>query len=133
MKIEASSFLWHNVSARKTKHRKYDALCKKIIPDKCPKCNNNQRFHKFGKDKFGHQKYRCLVCKHQFAPDFMPKNRSNKYPPALYAENLHFCITIIVIIQMSVAAIKSVITLSLYQNQLLPYLPPCPLCLVKMI
>lgn len=53
----------------------------KIIPDKCPKCNNNQRFHKFGKDKFGHQKYRCLVCKHQFAPDFMPKNRSNKYPP----------------------------------------------------
>lgn len=52
---------------------------------------------------------------------------------ALYAENLHFCITIIVIIQISVAAINSVITLSLYQNQLLPYLPPCPLCLVKMI
>ena len=52
----------------------------KIITVKCPKCNNNQHFHKFGKDKFGNQKYRCLVCKHQFAPDFQPKNRMKKYP-----------------------------------------------------
>ena len=53
----------------------------KIISVKCPKCNNNHDFHKFGKDKFGNQKYRCLHCKHQFAPDSQPKKRMNKYPP----------------------------------------------------
>lgn len=53
----------------------------KIIHVKCPKCNNNQHFHKFGKDKFGNQKYRCLDCGYQFAPDFQPKTRMRKYPP----------------------------------------------------
>ena len=56
----------------------------KIITLKCPKCNNNHRFHKFGKDKFGNQKYRCLECKHQFAPDYklkQGKTKTNKYPP----------------------------------------------------
>ena len=53
----------------------------KIIPIVCPKCNNNHHFHKFGKDNFGHQKYRCLTCKYQFAPDTLPKTRGEKYPP----------------------------------------------------
>ncbi len=56
----------------------------KIITLKYPKCNNNHRFHKFGKDKFGNQKYRCLECKHQFAPDYklkQGKTKTNKYPP----------------------------------------------------
>jgi len=53
----------------------------KIITLKCPKCNNNHHFHKFGKDKFGYQKYRCLVCKHQFTPDNPTKLRMKKYPP----------------------------------------------------
>ncbi len=53
----------------------------KIIPVRCPKCNNNHHFHKFGKDNLGNQKYRCLMCKHQFAPDSKPLERGRKYPP----------------------------------------------------
>lgn len=52
----------------------------KIISQKCPKCNNNKYFHKFGKDKFGKQKYRCLECKHQFAPDRIKSKQIRKYP-----------------------------------------------------
>lgn len=48
----------------------------------CPKCNNKNSFHRYGKDKFGDQKYRCLQCGHQFAPS-VPKapkaQRSHKY------------------------------------------------------
>lgn len=53
----------------------------KIITVKCPKCNNNHNFYKFGKDKFGFQKYQCRVCKHQFAPDNPTKTKMKKYPP----------------------------------------------------
>ena len=35
----------------------------------CPKCNNRQNFYRYGKDKYGNQKYLCRVCGHQFAPD----------------------------------------------------------------
>jgi hypothetical protein len=35
----------------------------------CPKCNNHQNFYRYGKDKYGNQKYLCRVCGHQFAPD----------------------------------------------------------------
>lgn len=35
----------------------------------CPKCNNNQKFYRYGKDTDGYQKYQCRVCNHQFAPD----------------------------------------------------------------
>lgn len=58
----------------------------KIIHVKCPKCNNNQHFHKFGKDKFGNQKYRCLDCGYQFAPDFSRKQEWENILPALCAE-----------------------------------------------
>lgn len=66
----------------------------KIIHVKCPKCNNNQHFHKFGKDKFGNQKYRCLDCGYQFAPDFQPKTRMRKYPPCPVCGKSSFYTTI---------------------------------------
>ena len=53
----------------------------KIISQICPKCNNNQYFFKYGKDKFGNQKYLCKVCKYQFAPNYDHKIKPKKYPP----------------------------------------------------
>jgi transposase-like protein/rubredoxin len=41
----------------------------KIVTAKCPKCNNNHSFYRYGKDAFGNQKYLCRKCNHQFAPD----------------------------------------------------------------
>ena len=38
----------------------------KIIPHCCPRCNS-KKLYKYGKGKFGNQKYQCRVCKHQFA------------------------------------------------------------------
>ena len=40
----------------------------KIIPNCCPRCNS-KKLYKYGKDRFGNQKYQCPICKHQFAPD----------------------------------------------------------------
>ncbi len=51
----------------------------------CPKCNNKKYFHRYGKDPHGCQKYRCVVCGFQWAPD-APKEqktsrpRTKKYP-----------------------------------------------------
>ena len=104
----------------------------KIIHVKCPKCNNNQHFHKFGKDKFGNQKYRCLDCGYQFAPDFQPKTRMRKYPPCPVCGKSSFYTTIIVIILTIVAVIKSVITHFLLPNQQLHYLLLFQLCLEKL-
>lgn len=53
----------------------------KIISLKCPKCNNSHHFHRYGKDKFGNQKFQCLSCRHQFAPDHIHKIKTSKYPP----------------------------------------------------
>ena len=36
---------------------------------RCPKCNNNHSFYRYGKDSDGCQKYLCRNCHHQFAPD----------------------------------------------------------------
>ena len=41
----------------------------KSIAFSCPKCNNSHSFHRYGKDINGYQKYLCLRCKHQFAPE----------------------------------------------------------------
>ncbi len=41
-----------------------------IISHSCPRCNSHS-LYKYGKDKFGNQKYQCRKCKHQFAPDFV--------------------------------------------------------------
>lgn len=51
----------------------------KIIPNCCPRCNS-QKLYKYGKDKFGNQKYQCRICKHQFAPDYIKQLRPRKYP-----------------------------------------------------
>ena len=91
----------------------------KIITLKCPKCNNNHRFHKFGKDKFGNQKYRCLECKHQFAPDY--KLKLINILLVLCVEKLHFYTMIIVIIQILDVVIKGVIIHFLFLNQRQPY------------
>ena len=42
----------------------------KIVPSNvvCPRCYS-RKLHHYGKDPQGFQKYRCLVCKRQFAPD----------------------------------------------------------------
>ena len=36
---------------------------------RCPKCNNNHSFYRYGKDSNGYQKYLCRNCHHQFAPE----------------------------------------------------------------
>lgn len=51
----------------------------KIISHSCPKCNS-QKLYKYGKDKFGNQKYQCRICKHQFAPAHQKTKRVSKYP-----------------------------------------------------
>jgi len=52
-----------------------------IIAQKCRKCNNNQLFSKYGKDKFGNQKYLCKVCNYQFAPSSNPQIGRRLHPP----------------------------------------------------
>jgi len=51
----------------------------KIITQKCPKCNSHL-LYKYGKDKFGNQKYQCRICNAQFAPDNPNKRTERKYP-----------------------------------------------------
>ena len=51
----------------------------KIISVKCVKCNS-ELLYKYGKDKLGNQKYQCRCCKHQFAPEYVSKPKSRKYP-----------------------------------------------------
>ena len=50
-----------------------------IIPHCCPRCNSHS-LYKYGKDKFGNQKYQCRDCLHQFAPDAPKKDNPRKYP-----------------------------------------------------
>ena len=50
-----------------------------IIPICCPKFNSLS-LYKFGKDKFGNQKYQCRNYKHQFDPIHIKSNSSRKYP-----------------------------------------------------
>ena len=54
----------------------------KLYQFRCPKCNNNQNFHRYGKDISGFQKYHCLVCRHQFAPEnpLGPQGRPHLQP-----------------------------------------------------
>lgn len=54
----------------------------KLYHFRCPKCNNNHNFYKYGKDKSGYQKYQCRICSHQFAPDNPLKTNHTKrnYP-----------------------------------------------------
>jgi putative transposase len=60
----------------------------KIILACCPKCSNSQKLYRYGKDKFGNQKYLCRTCFHQSAPDTntarigrnLSQQRQRKYP-----------------------------------------------------
>lgn len=50
---------------------------------RCPKCNNDHSFYRYGKNPDGYQKYLCRTCQHQFAPE-QPRAREEhrrKYPP----------------------------------------------------
>ena len=40
---------------------------------KCPRCFSDD-LYKFGKDKYGNQKYQCKRCYRQFAPETLNKN-----------------------------------------------------------
>ena len=51
----------------------------KIIPHICPRCNSHS-LYKYGKDKFGNQKYQCRICKHQFAPDVISSGSKGAKP-----------------------------------------------------
>lgn len=52
----------------------------KLYQFRCPKCNNNHNFYRYGKDNLGFQKYQCRNCLHQFAPAG-PKSKSvQNYP-----------------------------------------------------
>ena len=84
MKIETLNSLWYNGFTPKTytslKTEKGDQdLMDKIIPKCCPRCNS-KKLYKYGKDKFGYQKYQCPTCKHQFAPSNPKYGRQRKYP-----------------------------------------------------
>ena len=60
--------------------RKDEILMQKIVSVKCPKCNNNHSFYRYGKDKYGYQKYLCLNCNYQFAPDRPILRQMQNYP-----------------------------------------------------
>lgn len=80
MKIEDFKSFWYNVFATKQlPPRKEEVLMQKIILEKCPKCNSHS-LYKYGKDKFGNQKYQCRICKHQFAPNYVKTRTERKYP-----------------------------------------------------
>jgi len=51
----------------------------KVYQFRCPKCNNNQNFYRYGKDLDGYQKYLCRPCRHQFTPD-RPKEEPRQRP-----------------------------------------------------
>ena len=90
----------------------------KIIPHSCPRCNS-KKLYKYGKDKFGNQKYQCRICKHQFAPgsvqNHFHRNKGNILP-VLFVAKQHFFITITMIILIIAAVIKNAIILSSKQN-----------------
>lgn len=103
----------------------------KLYQIRCPKCNNNHLFYRYGKDSDGYQKYLCRNCHHQFAPERPRAEGANcrrKYPPSpvSYAEKHLFCTTTMSIIQTTTAATRSAIILSLNGNPPPLPLPPCP-------
>lgn len=114
----------------------------KLYHFSCPKCNNNQKFYRYGKDSSGFQKYQCRNCRHQFAPDRMSVanegvgklggRERDPILPALVAESLHFFITTMIFIQTTVVVTRSAIIPCLCQSLLLFQLHPCPSCSVKL-
>jgi len=74
----------------------------KVYPVRCPKCNNDHSFYRYGKDNQGYQKYLCRHCKHQFSPDALigksARPRQRPYPSCprcgkatfLHHDNQHY-------------------------------------------
>ncbi len=71
MKVENPSALLVQWFHHKTQYlpKRRRVLMMKVYQFRCPKCNNNQNFNRYGKDPDGYQKYLCRSCNHQFAPD----------------------------------------------------------------
>lgn len=90
MKVENTSAFVVQCLCHKTAYlpKRRDVLMQKLYHFSCPKCNHSHQFHRFGRDKDGHQKYRCLSCGHQFAPD-RPRS-APKYPPCPVCGNASF-------------------------------------------
>ena len=89
---------------------------------RCPKCNNNYSFYRYGKYSNGYQKYLCRNCHHQFAPERPRSEGANcrrKHPPC------PACITIMSITQTTAALTKSATIPFLYGS---PLLLPLRLC-----
>ena len=92
---------------------------------RCPKCNNNHSFYRYGKDSDGYQKYLCRNCHHQFAPD-RPRSEGQ-----IVGGNIRlvpcaerpFCITITNTIPTTAAAIRSAIISFLSGNRPLRSFP----------
>ena len=56
----------------------------KSYPIRCPKCNSNHSFYRYGKASNGYQKYLCRNGCHQFAPERPRSDGANcrrKHPP----------------------------------------------------
>ena len=106
----------------------------KLYQISCPKCNNKIDFYRYGKDKYGNQKYQCKKCQYQFAPDSLQRGKENRkrtypscpvYGKATYLHHdyeyyTHFTV------QIKCAAI-----LFLFQSHLRFNRLPCPACLGK--
>jgi transposase-like protein len=71
MKVENLSAILVQWIRHKPQHlpKRRQILMTKVYQFRCPKCNNNQNFYRYGKDSAGYQKYICRSCDHQFAPD----------------------------------------------------------------
>ena len=54
---------------------------------RCPKCNNDHSFYRYGKDPDGYQKYLCRTCQHQFAPE-RPRAREEHTPKSIIFKNM---------------------------------------------
>lgn len=96
---------------------------------RCPKCNNDHSFYRYGKDSNGYQKYLCRNCHHQFAPELSRSEGqivSGNIRLAPCAERLPFCITIMSITPTAAALTKSATIPFLYGSP-----PPLPLRLCQ--
>ena len=87
-----------------------------IISHRCPRCNPHS-LYKYGKDKFGNQKYQCCDCLHQFAPVLLKRIILANIRLALSVASVHFFITIMSIILIIVARIRNVIIFKTKQNE----------------
>ena len=52
----------------------------KSVSFRCPKCNNSHSFYRYGKDKYGLQKYLCRCCNYQFTPQRPSLRLPMEYP-----------------------------------------------------